>query len=369
MYVTRHGNSCNNVSGIMDKKKDPSLSVSGVLSIMQCQPEHLKLNMSNIVYVSVCVRTWMTAYLLYGRSCAKLTLIISPYIKEKNNDPGNMPENKRIQEMKFNNLLNFVKWLKQDGIVQPELFTCAVSITLDGRPFLAFDSADVHAAPPPDATLSSYCRKFSDTYAEAKEVAQPPLSFVEKSVPDPEFNPTVPGEYSTDMTSYFKDGLLKFYAWVRDKTTSPIFVVSHNHQMQDSLANFLKNPSMPMDLALFNTPKILESNGWTIKFKCGQTLIPDKFIMGIPSTSLSEVDDKSEFLCSQDQSVYDEIYGSKQSHPQWSDMGSKYVNSFLPSFFKSSDTSSVRTSMRGMGGKKKSHRRKKRRTGRRYSRR
>ena len=123
IYVTRHANSCNNIQAEgklakLQKKFDPSLSDFGYwsltgrpdlpkkLRILQWQRQQGELEP---VYVSCCIRTWMTAILIYGGSVTydipfkKLNLLVSPYIKEKGNDPGNIPDSipEQLQKLEY----------------------------------------------------------------------------------------------------------------------------------------------------------------------------------------------------------------------------------------------------------------------------
>ena len=129
MYVTRHGNSCNNIiedtiSGLftrddkknyLNKKSDPSLSVSGIATMLNLYPPHINDHLNEPVYVSSCVRTWMTAILLYAKRNVKIPLIlmVSPYLKEEKHDRGNMPETRVIQRAKMDNFYCFLKRLSE----------------------------------------------------------------------------------------------------------------------------------------------------------------------------------------------------------------------------------------------------------------
>jgi hypothetical protein len=119
VYVTRHGNSCNNITdNIFKKKSDPSLSDLGVSTLLEdtdsvvrgsgikslgLRPTFLS-TLSELkppkepVYVTPSVRTWQTACLIYGQP---LDLIVSPYIKEYGNNAGNLPERFERQSQKI----------------------------------------------------------------------------------------------------------------------------------------------------------------------------------------------------------------------------------------------------------------------------
>ena len=98
---TRHGYSCANL--LKSKKSyqqhtdpDPSLTTYGILSIVKTLPLDPPEGYANMVFVSPLIRTWQTAILEYGMY-GPLTLVVSPYIKEKHSkwfgslDVSNMP--------------------------------------------------------------------------------------------------------------------------------------------------------------------------------------------------------------------------------------------------------------------------------------
>jgi hypothetical protein len=109
IIFTRHAHSCNNATDIYSnfnsnkyflKYKEPSLSVVGILTalgtvknIIQANSEDYPPSYENLtVYVSSLVRTWLTAILKYLPYVINdFTIVISPFLKEKGNDPGNMP--------------------------------------------------------------------------------------------------------------------------------------------------------------------------------------------------------------------------------------------------------------------------------------
>jgi len=236
------------------------------------QPSHLVKNTSHVVYVSVCVRTWMTALLLYGRNCTHLKLIISPFIKEKGTDPGNMPEHNMIQFQKFKNLISFIKYLKQ---IKTDLtFECEnVNITLHGFNYLTFTFDSIPTFEPKDGpAFKEYIKKLNPSTNHLTPEFPLVNEFVARKIPNSSGRLSGNG-YTPEMTTFYHDGLLRFYAWVnvQKTTTWPIFVVSHNHQMQESLEVFLRNKSYFYDKLMSPLKKILsyrlKANGWTLHFK------------------------------------------------------------------------------------------------------
>jgi hypothetical protein len=108
IFITRHANSCNNIvpqSKFYEKVADPSISSFGEWTLnarLPAQLQKLKRQRRNedVVFVTCCVRTWMTAILIYGTGSnadtysdkKTLNLVVAPYLKEAGSDPGNMPE-------------------------------------------------------------------------------------------------------------------------------------------------------------------------------------------------------------------------------------------------------------------------------------
>jgi len=189
--ISRHGNSCNNIvpdkgiklaTNLTDKKSDPSLSTFGVWSLTEkndaAYPFPKKLTQlfeqrtsSDPVYVSCCIRTWETALLIYGGKPPEgtpplpLTLIVSPYLKEKGGYSGNMPESLTLQRNKIQN------WIKRHPIPVPLIIK---------------------------------------------------LAFVDG--PDVEIYPTLTpnAAYSNDHLTYFKDGIPQFCKWVVARNQSGV---------------------------------------------------------------------------------------------------------------------------------------------------
>ena len=90
---TRHAQSCNNVSSIIDKVYEPSITYSGIMDSIEFANQDAQAGAftHNHVCVSNLLRTWITAVLLYGSQISKmnneearkiLTLYICPYLKE-----------------------------------------------------------------------------------------------------------------------------------------------------------------------------------------------------------------------------------------------------------------------------------------------
>ncbi len=97
-HIYRHAFSCANVKksvgGIANRinkfmETDPQLSSFGVESALLFTPKKSGLE---YVFVSCLMRTWQTAILLFGKSnVSKLTLIVSPFLKETGMGAENKP--------------------------------------------------------------------------------------------------------------------------------------------------------------------------------------------------------------------------------------------------------------------------------------
>lgn len=125
--ISRHGFS--NANLIKEKKKtllgkleqilekDATLTVYGILTALLHSDElNLKEKNSgltdspNTIFVSVLIRTWMTAICLYLPQCEtdNFKLIISPFIKEKGFGLDNQPESFDNQILNLKNFLNYL---------------------------------------------------------------------------------------------------------------------------------------------------------------------------------------------------------------------------------------------------------------------
>ena len=91
--ITRHAISCNNAKKgfFFGRDRSPSLTGLGI-----DQTLHLSLKKTNIygytnkIVVSSLIRTWQTAFLLYGKRQKKIELYIFPHLREKCYNIGNI---------------------------------------------------------------------------------------------------------------------------------------------------------------------------------------------------------------------------------------------------------------------------------------
>ena len=121
----RHALSCNNIAGITNKDFEPSITNYGIKKTSQFSFDNPNFT-SNHVYVSNLIRTWITAFLLYGVNIRhindnKLNLYISPYLKEKHQEtlgvaikPGNYPEQHKRSIKKFLKAINTIVVVNDD---------------------------------------------------------------------------------------------------------------------------------------------------------------------------------------------------------------------------------------------------------------
>ena len=89
---SRHAQSCNNISNVLDKVFEPSITYLGIKQSIAFAKEKAQSNafIQNKVCVSNLLRTWITAVLLYGSQLSKmnppdndaLILYVCPYLKE-----------------------------------------------------------------------------------------------------------------------------------------------------------------------------------------------------------------------------------------------------------------------------------------------
>ena len=406
MFVTRHGNSCNNIA-LVSKLKDPSLSISGVITMLNLQSQHLELNKSGVVYVSVSVRTWMTALLLYGRTNETLNLIVSPFIREDGNDPGQLPETNEIQIKKFIHFLKLLRYFKKANNIKPRLpfldkvLECTVKVTFNETEIATFDRALYSTEPYTfDYEFQKYCLKSVAPYSQIKNPIKVDgtrfeIIDVTSLKEDPAEKIPEGQEYFNTMLKFEKDGLLRFYRWVLTQkgVSWPIFVVSHSKIMQHSLKALMTDPTQELESIL--PPKITKANGWTIEFNCvneenSKYIKPFNVYEGIPKTKYFSTVGKYERLCNSDQTHIGEFFN--RGHNLQSDMTKKIL--FHPKILAAASQTSKAASYasdaaykaashvstkakaassyltqkyRGAaetaaGGRKRSHRRKKRRT-------
>jgi len=131
--ISRHGYTYANVlkgTTAQQYEKDAKLTIYGILTslihgneLVDNEKKEGLISAPNLIYVSVLIRTWMTAICLYLphllHNTEKIfTLVISPFIKETGKGyPGydNEPDEIPIQ---INNIIKFLKYLKSILVVK-----------------------------------------------------------------------------------------------------------------------------------------------------------------------------------------------------------------------------------------------------------
>lgn len=128
--ISRHGYTYANVvkgTTAQQYEKDAKLTIYGILTalihgneLVDNEKKEGLDSIPNLIYVSVLIRTWMTAIILYlpHNSGEIFTLVISPFIKETgkgypglDNEPDEIP-------LQINNIISFLEYLKSISEVE-----------------------------------------------------------------------------------------------------------------------------------------------------------------------------------------------------------------------------------------------------------
>ena len=136
--ISRHGFSFANL--IKEKKtlfgkieqhleKDAKLSLYGILTallhgsdLVEKERNYGLVNSPDTIFVSVLIRTWMTAICLYLPHCHNdgFTLVVSPFLKEEGLGLDNEPESFENQIINIGNFLNYLIKIP-DGILSKKI--------------------------------------------------------------------------------------------------------------------------------------------------------------------------------------------------------------------------------------------------------
>jgi broad specificity phosphatase PhoE len=222
---TRHGYSCANLLKSQKSYQqftdpDPSLAIYGIVSILKTIPEKPE-GFQGKVFVSSLIRTWQTAILEYG-SYGPLTIIVSPYIKEKHSHPYDvanfpLPRNEQIAKMKlFLGVLKGINDAKATRILQNKITVQygPVTFTLEADAPIKTDYSDtIHSSMIIDRTPPG--RKH--------QIFIPAVT----TIPEPSFTKY----YGAEGFSYFK-------VWVQSHPDETIFVVAHSGFMKSILKKY-----------------------------------------------------------------------------------------------------------------------------------
>ena len=273
--IQRHGFSCANLKKAKDKKSwhfrvaDPSLTAYGIYSLLrnQSKPE----GFDGTIFVSSLIRTWQTGILEYGRY-GPLTIIVSPYIKEKHGilgDLSNMPLPFEQQMAQMGEFMTFLK-----GIENP----IAKEITDHKHEIVYMDKA----YPLTYAVLGREDKPY------VHELKHKKIFMIQKStkptLTEEVFIPEISVIPHPSLHEYYgAKGFVYFDHWVRKEypQMNTIFVVSHSKWMQKVIEEYW---------GVLGTT-IFDENAWKLKITPG---IPGKFkfeiIRGIIKPKQEELD-------------------------------------------------------------------------------
>ena len=248
--IQRHGFSCANLSKIKgnfhSRIADPSLTAYGIYSLLQNKP--MPEGFNGIVFVSSLVRTWQTAILEYGQY-GPLTIVVSPYIKEKHGwmgDLSNMPLPLDQQMSKMEEFIEFLKGI--DNEISRQIVKQHV-IVYNGKRY-PLGSYPTQEPPTKDVYVEHLKKK---EYLTPEVSRSHPLKMkavvpVIPVIPEPSFR-----EY------YGAEGFVFFDSWVREHypRLRTIFVVSHSKWMQKIIQQYAGKVES----------NIFDENAWKLTIK------------------------------------------------------------------------------------------------------
>jgi len=234
---TRHGYSCANLLKSQKSYQqftdpDPSLTIYGIVSILKTIPEKPK-GFQGKVFVSSLIRTWQTAILEYG-SYGPLTIIVSPYIKEKHShsyDVANfpLPRNEQISKMKL--FLRVLKGMNHDNAKR--ILQHKINVQY-GVLMFTLDTEDTPIE-------TKYVDTIQSSVIQDRTPPEMPRDLfipVATTIPEPSY------------TKYYgAEGFSYFAHWVKSHADETIFVVSHSGFMKSILKKY---DDMPIESDVFD---------------------------------------------------------------------------------------------------------------------
>jgi hypothetical protein len=260
--LIRHAFSCNNllkeqnkITKFFKQDDDPSLTLYGIKSLLAIEREIENFN--GTVFVSPLIRTWQSSILEFYKKIKEgqaLTLIVSPFIKEKGSDGENMPLPMEEQISKMNIFIKLIK--EQLSLTLPTIYL----ITPLPGPHLPINGGLNHetikiilnnnGAPAPSSwedqvALHKMSNKMSggDCTTVENYINEINVNAV-KSVPIASDNTKAYAQYAninniqTDIFTYYygENALAYFDKWYRMHYGEPnVFVVCHSNLMQKIL--------------------------------------------------------------------------------------------------------------------------------------
>ena len=284
----RHGFSCANMlkeKGSFEQYSvpDPSLCSYGIFSLLRNKPKPDQFD--GFVFVSSLVRTWQTAILEYG-SYGPLTLIVSPYIKEKDSHPLDAPNFPLPFPQQIASMRQFMQLLRKiDSPVAKQILSHQHKIIKEDlvETFGRYDQI-IERQP----------------YLETIKLDASGKTSTEKEVEKYIFIPAVSEIPKPDFTKYYKaEGFLYFDYWVQQHfpTIKTVFVVSHSGFMKKIIQQFSE---VPVDSGIF------KQNVWTLRISPKEGFVNSKMnykiniYPGIPkptSEELTHMNRRAEPLC------------------------------------------------------------------------
>lgn len=273
--IQRHGFSCANLEKVKDKRSwhfrvaDPSLTAYGIYSLLRDQRKPEGFN--GTIFVSSLVRTWQTGLLEYGRE--PLTIVVSPYIKEKHGivgDLSNMPLPFEQQMAQMGEFMTFLKGI--DNPIAKEIVQHEHVIVYMGK-----------AYPITSTVLGREGKQYVDEL-KRKRILTPtkstkPPKLINAFIPDITVIP-----HPSFHEYYGAKGFVYFDHWVRENygDINTVFVVSHSKWMQKVIEEYC-------DLV---ETQIFDENAWKLKIT---PVTPGNFkfeiIRGIPKPNPNDVNE------------------------------------------------------------------------------
>ena len=265
----RHGFSCANLLKANKNKfhfrvPDPSLTAYGILTLLRenKKPEHF----DGIVFTSSLVRTVQTALLEYGMH-GDLTIIMSPYIKEKNGmiaDLANFPLPFDQQIAHMEQFMKFLQGINSD--VARAIITNQHTIIFNNKsytlgPYDLPKSTQRNEKPVYEYPMPEDPAKLDDyTYVTQMKIkmGKPAPAKEESTVTKYAFIPNVSSIPEANYSKYYGPaGFIYFDHWVRRNypDVKVVFVVSHSNLMQKIIQEYCEVP-------LVNP--IFDENAWKL---------------------------------------------------------------------------------------------------------
>jgi hypothetical protein len=248
--IQRHGFSCANLAKIKgnfhSRIADPSLTAYGIYSLLRDKP--IPKEFDGIVFASSLVRTWQTAILEYGEY-GPLTIVVSPYIKEKHGligDLSNMPLPLEQQMSKMEEFMDFLKGIDNE-----------ISRKIAKQHIIVYNGIRYPLGSYP--TQEPLTKDVYIEYLKGKKYLVPEVS-ESQSLKMKALVPSIPVIPDPSYEKYYgADGFVFFDHWVHQHypRLRTIFVVSHSNWMQKIIQQYAGNVETP----------IFDENAWKLTIK------------------------------------------------------------------------------------------------------